>query len=480
MNLDHLLDNVRIYNKSEEEIQMISKAYHYAKKLHSGQKRQSGEPYIIHPLSVAIILSEIEADTNTIVAGLLHDILEDTDVIKDDIAHDFNSNIAMLVYGVTKIGKINFYSKEDEIAGNTRKLLSGVTEDVRIVLIKLADRLHNMRTLEFKKPDKQKENALETMEIFVPIAYYLGCYRIKSELEDLSFKYINPEMYFELSKKVQKIESETHDDLHTMLTGIQAILNDNSIPNEIKARTKNIYGIYKRIQQGNKLHEIHDLLALKIIVDDIKNCYVALGQVHSLYPPVNGRMKDYLVQPKTNMYKSLHTTVFGKGEHLVQTQIRTFEMDKIASLGLTAYWQNPDVVMNDELRSRFQFFKSLLEINHSTSDNRRFLEEIKQEILGTNIYVYTPKGKVIELPAGSTPIDFAYKVHTDIGNSMVAAIINRNYSAVNSTLENKDIVKIITNDMTFGPNKEWLEQCQTVLAKRKIKEFYDKIDNNKG
>lgn len=476
MNLDHLLECVKIYNSSEEDLQIIAKAYYYAEKLHSDQKRQSGEPYIIHPLSVAIILSEIEADTNTIVAGLLHDILEDTDVNKDDIAHEFNPYVAMLVDGVTKIGKINFSSREEEIASNTRKLLSGITEDVRIVLIKLADRLHNMRTLEFTKPEKQKENALETMQIYVPLAYYLGCYRIKSELEDFSFKYINPEMYFELSKKVTKITEDTKDNLQSMLTDIHSLLADNNIPNEIKARTKNIYGIYKRIKQGNKLNEIHDLLALKIMVDDVKNCYLALGQVHSLYPPVNGRIKDFLVQPKTNMYQSLHTTVFGKGENLVQIQIRTFEMDKIASLGLTAYWQDPEVVMNNELKTRFQFFKSLVEINSSTSDNISFLEEIKQDILGANIYVYTPKGEVVELPIGSTPIDFAYKIHTEIGNSMVAALINGNYSAPESKLQNKDIVKIITNDMTFGPNKEWSEQCQTVLAKRMIRRFYEKIE----
>lgn len=475
MNLEHLLENIETYNNNEEDLQMIVKAYHYAEKMHTDQKRQSGEPYIVHPLSVAIILSEIEADTNTIVAGLLHDTLEDTDIKKDDIAHEFNPFVAMLVDGVTKIGKMNFSSREDEVAGNTRKLLSGITEDIRIVLIKLADRLHNMRTLEFKKPEKQKENALETMEIFVPLAYYLGCYRIKSELEDLSFKYINPEMYFELDKKVKKIESETHGDLHSMLSDIHTILTDNNISNEIKARTKNIYGIYKRLKEGNKLNEIHDLLALKIMVDDIKNCYLTLGYVHSLFPPVNGRMKDFLVQPKTNMYQSLHTTVFGKGEHLVQTQIRTFEMDKIASLGLTAYWQDENVVMNDELRNRFQFFKSLVDINSSTSDNREFLEEIRHEILGSNIYVYTPKGEVIELPIGSTPIDFAYKIHTDVGNSMVAAIINGNYATPESRLQNKDIVKIITNDMAFGPNKEWAEQCQTVLAKKKIRAFYDKI-----
>ena len=376
MNLEKLLENIKKYNSNEQEIEMIKKAYFYAERLHNGQIRQSGEEYITHPLSVAIILSEIEANTNTIVAALLHDTLEDTDVKKDDISYQFNPHVAMLVDGVTKIGKMNFSSREEEIAGNTRKLLNGITEDIRIILIKLADRLHNMRTLEFKKPDKQKENALETMEIFVPIAYYLGCYSIKSELEDLSFKYINPEMYFELAKKVKKIEETTHDDLHSMLADIHTLLTTNNIPNEVKARTKNIYGIYKRIQQGNKLNEIHDLLALKIIVDNIRNCYAALGDVHSLYTPIHGRMKDYLVQPKTNMYQSLHTTVFGKGENLVQTQIRTFEMDKIATMGLPAYWQDPDVVMNDELKNKFQFFKSLLEINQSTNDNRRFLEEI--------------------------------------------------------------------------------------------------------
>ncbi|HOZ53815.1 MAG TPA: RelA/SpoT family protein [Bacilli bacterium] len=475
MNLNYLLESVKKYNNNEKDIKFISNAYHYAEKLHKNQKRQSGEPYIIHPLSVAIILSEIEADTNTIVAGLLHDTLEDTDIKKNDIACEFNPYVAMLVDGVTKIGKISFSSREEEIAGNARKLLSGIAEDVRIVLIKLADRLHNMRTLEFKKLDRQKEIALETMEIFIPLAYYLGCYRIKSELEDLSFKYINPEMYFELSKKVKKIEKDTYNDLYLMLSEINSLLIDNNIPNEIKARTKNIYGIYKRIEQGTKLNEIHDLLALKIMVEDVKKCYLTLGQVHSLYPPVNGRIKDYIAKPKTNMYQSLHTTVFGKGENLVQIQIRTFEMDKIASLGLTAYWQDPKVVMNDELKTRFQFFKSLLEINSSTSDNKSFFEEIKQEVLGAKIYVYTPKGDIIELPVGSTAIDLAYKIHTDMGNSMVAAIINGNYSLPESKLQNKDIVKIITNDMTFGPNKEWVDQCQTVLAKRMIRRFYDRV-----
>lgn len=475
MDLEKLLVNIKKYNQKQEELEFIKKAYFYALNLHSGQSRQSGEPYITHPLSVAIILSEIEADTNTIIASLLHDTLEDTHIKKEDIAYMFNPYIANLVDGVTKIGKIHFSSRQDEIANNTRKLLSGIEEDIRIILIKLADRLHNMRTLEFKKVDKQKENALETMEIFVPLAYYLGCYRIKNELEDLSFRYIKPEIYMELTHKLKTIETENYDALQIMLENIQKKLNDEGIANEIKARTKNIYGIYKRIQQGKKISEIHDLLALKVIVNDVESCYRALGCIHSLYPPIHGKFKDYLYQPKTNMYRSLHTTVFGENEHLVQTQIRTIKMDKIASLGLMAYWQDEKVVMNDELRNRFQFFKSLVEINSSTSDNRKFLEEIRQEILSKNIYVYTSKGEIQEMPDGSTPIDFAYKIHKDIGNSMVAALVNGNYVTLDYKLQNKDIVKIITNNMTYGPNNNWIEQCNTPLAKKRIKEFYSKI-----
>ena len=476
MSLDKLLDNIREYNNNEAELQMINEAYSFAEHLHGDQKRLSGEPYIIHPLAVATTLSEIEADTNTIIAALLHDCLEDTVVKKEDIAHAFNPYVAMLVDGVTKISKINFSSKEDEIAGNTRKLLCGITEDIRIILIKLADRLHNMRTLKYhKNPEKQKENALETMEIFVPIAYYLGCYGIKSELEDLSFKYINPEMYYQLNKKISKIERNTNDDLHLMLNNIESLLNNEGIPNDIKFRVKNIYGIYKRIQRGNKLNEIHDLLSLKIMVNEISDCYLSLGLVHSLYPQVPGRFKDYIYSPKTNMYRSLHTTVFGEGENLVQTQIRTHEMEKIASLGLTVYWQDENIVMNDELRSRFQFFKSLVEINQSTSEDREFVEAIKQEILGTNIYVYTSKGEIIQLPKDSTPIDFAYKIHSDLGNTMAGAIVNGNYVEPTIKLQNKDIVKIIKGELVFGPREEWAAQCKTPLARKKINAFHDKM-----
>lgn len=334
--LQDLLDKLEEYNP--EEVDIVKRAYEYADTLHKGQTRQSGEPYITHPLNVAYILADMHADKDTICAGLLHDTLEDTNITKEDIAHDFNQNVANLVDGVTKLAKMNFSSKQDQNYANTRKIITGITEDVRIIIIKLADRLHNMRTLGFKSEFKQKENALETMEIFVPLAYYMGAYRIKSELEDLSLQYLKPDMYKTIEEKKLKIEKLSEDCLKEMLYKIEHLLNDRNIPNEIKIRTKNIYGIYKRLSEGHKLSDIHDLLALKIMVDEVENCYYTLGLIHKEYHPINDKFKDYICNPKTNMYQSLHTTVFGPDDRLVQTQIRTFDMDKVASFGLTAYW----------------------------------------------------------------------------------------------------------------------------------------------
>lgn len=431
LNIQILLELVQKYDK--EELKIIKKAYNYATYLHKEQYRQSGEPYIIHPLNVAYILAEMHADKDTICAGLLHDTLEDTNITKEDIAHEFNQNVANLVDGVTKLSKMNFSSKQEQNYANTRKIITGITEDVRIIIIKLADRLHNMRTLGFKSEFKQKENALETMEIFVPLAYYIGAYRIKSELEDLSLQYLKPDMY------------------------------------------KNIYGIYKRLEEGYKLSDIHDLLALKIMVDEVDNCYKALGIIHHEYRPINNKFKDYICNSKTNMYRSLHTTVFGPDDRLVQTQIRTFDMDKIASFGLTTYWdiekgKARDIMQND-LKQKFQFFKSLTEINSMFGDNQQFVNQVKNELFSDKVYVYTTKGEIIELPKGSTPIDFAYKIHTDIGNTMVAAIVNDEYVPVDFCLTNKDRVKIITDNLSFGPREDWIEKAQTSHAKRKIKEF---------
>ena len=475
--LNDLIEILKEYNP--EEVEVVKRAYEYASDLHKGQYRQSGEPYISHPLNVAYILAELHADRDTVCAGLLHDTLEDTKITKEDIAHDFNQNIANLVDGVTKLAKMNFSSKQDQNYANTRKIITSITEDVRIIIIKLADRLHNMRTLGFKSEFKQKENALETMEIFVPLAYYIGAYRIKSELEDLSLQYLKPDMYKRIEEKKLKIEEDSDECLKEMLGTIEHLLNNQNIPNEIKVRTKNIYGIYKRLSEGYKLSDIHDLLSLKIMVDTIANCYQTLGLIHSKYHPINDKFKDYICNPKTNMYSSLHTTVFGENDRLVQTQIRTFEMDKVASFGLTAYWDaekgKARDIMQQDLKDKFQFFNSLIEINSMFGDNQQFVKQVKNELFSDKVYVYTTKGDIVELPKGSTPIDFAYKLSTDVGNTMVGVFVNDEYVPVDHILQNKDRVRIVTDDLSFGPREAWQDKAHTSYAKKRIKEFSQKI-----
>lgn len=474
---DNLMNNVRNYIDDEKSLNMIEEAFLCAKKMHEGQKRQSGEDYIMHPLSVAFILSEMKADSDTICAGLLHDTIEDTKMTKEKLMLEFNPTIANLVDGVTKISKMNFSSKEEQVATNTRKIITSLVEDVRIVIIKLADRLHNMRTLEYKSEFKQKENSLETMEIFVPLAYYLGAYKIKSELEDLSLYYLRKDVY----KNIENVLNDINMDsvINKMLEDIGNILTDNNIPFEFKSRIKSIYGIYKQMNKGKKITDIHDLLAIKIMVDDVKNCYQTLGLIHKMYPPINYKFKDYIATPKTNMYSSLHTTVFGEDDHLVQMQIRTFDMDKIDTYGLTAYWDihknDANINMQEDLKNKFQFFKSITELSAMTTDNSEFVNRVKKELFNATIHVYTPKGNIIELPKGSTPIDFAYKLHTDIGNQMVGAIVNEEYVNVEYVLQNKDRVKIITDPMSFGPRVEWLEKAHTTRAKKLIKEFNRKM-----
>lgn len=471
--LQDLLDKLREYNPCEVEI--VKRAFDYADNLHAGQMRQSGEPYISHPLNVAYILADMHADRDTICAGLLHDTLEDTNITKEDIAHDFNQNIANLVDGVTKLSKMNFSSKQDQNYANTRKIITGITEDVRIIIIKLADRLHNMRTLQFKSEFKQKENALETMEIFVPLAYYIGAYRIKSELEDLSLKYLKPDMYRKIEERKLKLEESSAECLKEMLYTIETALNDENIPSVIKIRIKNIYGIYKRLNDGHKLSDIHDLLALKIMVDSVANCYYSLGIIHKEYHPINDKFKDYICNPKTNMYQSLHSTVFGPDDRLVQTQIRTFNMDKVASFGLTAYWDEQKGeardVMQHDLKQKFQFFKSLTEINAMFGDNQQFVNQVKSELFADKVYIYTTKGDIIELPKGATPIDFAYKINIDIGNTMVGAFVNDEAVPIDYILKNKDRVRIITDELSYGPRENWIDKAHTSFARRQIKEF---------
>ena len=474
MNIDVLLELVKMYNK--EEVGMIRRAYEYANEMHSGQTRQSGEPYIIHPLNVAYIVAEMHADRNTVCAALLHDTLEDTHATKEEIAELFNSDIANLVDGVTKISKMNFSSKIEQNLANTRKIITSITDDVRIIIIKLADRLHNMRTLEYKSVFKQKENSLETLEIFVPLAYYIGAYRIKSELEDISFRYLKPKEYRKLYNIMSRASEENNVVLTEVLQNIEDILKNENIPNEIKVRTKNLYGIYKRQSEGYKISDIHDLLSLKIMVNELWDCYKTLGLIHSKYHPVNEMFKDYICNPKTNLYQSLHTTIFAPHDKLVQTQIRTFDMDKIASFGLTAYWDinkgDARDKMQKDLREKFQFFKTLTDINNMFLDNKDFVSQVKQELFNDNIYVYTSKGDIIELPKNSTIIDFAYKIHTDVGNTLVGAKVNGEYvTDLGQILKNRDRITVITDDYSYGPRAEWLDKVNTSNAKKKIKDF---------
>ena len=476
MTIDDLIELVSTYNSGEEE--KIKQAYEFAKTLHEGQFRQSGEPYIIHPLNVAYILASMHADKDTVIAGILHDTIEDTNTTKEEIEELFGTDVANLVDGVTKLAKMNFSSKEAMNYANTRKIILGITEDVRIIIIKLADRLHNMRTLQYKSEFKQKENALETMDIFVPLAYSIGAHRLKHELEDISLRYLKPKEYDKISDELLRMQKESEEIINEMLFKINRILSDKNIPSEIVVRTKNIYGIYKKICEGNKLRDIHDLHALKIMVETVDECYVAMGAVHSVYPPFNEKFKDYICNPKTNMYKSLHTTVFGPEDRLVQTQIRTFDMDKIASFGLLAYWDiekgNVRDIMQENLKNKYQFFKSLVEINKVFSDNQEFVNQVKSELFADKIYIYTTKGEIIELPKGATAIDFAYKIHSDVGNTMVSAIVNDKTVDPDYILHNKDRVRIITDIMSYGPREEWIDKVQTTKAKRKIREFNKK------
>lgn len=471
-----LIELVESYN--EDAVESVKRAYILADFLHKGQKRNSGEPYIIHPLNVAYTLAKMHADCDTICGGLLHDTLEDTDITKEQIEKLFNKDVANLVDGVTKLAKMNFSTKEEKQSANTRKIITGIMEDVRIIIIKLADRLHNMRTLEHKSPFKQKENATETLEIFAPLAYYIGAYRIKNELEDLSLKYLRPEIYNGIKIQRKLFEEESQECIEELLKTIKEKLTSSNLNYELNIRTKNIYGIYKKLQKGYKFHEIYDLISLKIIVENEIDCYIALGAVHNCYKTVPGRIKDYICIPKTNMYQSLHTTVFGPNETLVQIQIRTKEMDKTANYGLTVLWDinkgNARDIMQKELREKFQFIKSLNEINKMFTDNQTFVEQVKSELFTNKVYAYTTTGNIIELPVGSTIIDYAYAINPENAEKMVDAIVNDKSVSPNYVIKNNDRIKIITSSYSQGPKPEWESSATTSFAKKRIKEYVHK------
>ena len=472
-----LIDKLNYLDK--DEIDIIEKAIDYAYFKHEGQYRKTGEEYIIHPLSVAIILTTIKADKDTIIASLLHDVLEDTPTSKEELENLFGKTVANLVDGVTKINSINVSTENEYLTNYYKKIIVGMSEDVRVIIIKLADRLYNMRTLYAIPVDRQKLKAKETLEILAPIAHRLGMHKIKSELEDLSLKYSKPDVYYDVVEKLNNTKIEREECVSKMMDEVSTLLKNNGIKHEIKGRAKSIYSIYKKLDKGRSFSDIYDLLAIRILVDKEQECYLALGLIHSKYKPVSKRFKDYIAMPKTNLYQTLHTTVFGLDGNLFEIQIRTYDMDEIAENGIASHWaykehKNAFLEMQNVTEQKLQFYKSIIELNEEKMTNEDFVNRVKDEVLNNNIYVYTPKGDVFELPNGSTPIDFAYRIHTQVGDKMTGAIVNNNMVNLSYELQNGDIVKILTNNNSKGPSREWLNIAKTTQAKSKIKAFFNK------
>ena len=483
--IDDLIERFKKYNDNEEDIDLIRKAYDYAEKKHFGQKRISGDDYILHPLNVALILTEISADASCMAAALLHDTIEDSDATKEEIEKLFGTEVALLVDGVTKINKLNFSSDSEASAANQRKILVGLSEDPRVIIIKLADRLHNMRTINVLSVEKQKKKAKETLEILTPVAHRLGIYKIKSELEDLSLRYLKPDAYFDIVEKLNQKKSERDAAISKMIGEVSDLLNEHNIPHEIKGRSKSIYSIYNKMSKGKRFDDIYDILALRVFVDTEQECYLALGLIHSKYKPVPKRFKDYIAMPKTNLYQSLHTTVFGIDGNLFEIQIRTYEMDKIAEYGIASHWsykehKDGEKSSKDAMEQKLQIFRNIIELNEEANDSEEFISSVKKDILTNDvIYVYTPKGDVIELPKDSTPVDFAYKVHSEVGDHVSLAIVNDNIVTLDYKLKTGDIIKVNTNN-AVKPSKDWLNFVVTTGAKNKIKSYYSKLEKDEN
>ena len=478
LDFNELYEKIKTYNNNIEQLKKIKEAYTLAEEKHKNQFRKSGEAYIIHPLNVAYILTDIKADYETICAALLHDTIEDTDVTLDTLEKQFGKTVRILVDGVTKINKLDLGADKDAEIATQRKILVGMTEDVRVIILKLADRLHNLRTLWALQEHRQKYNAKETLDILVPIAHRLGMYKIKGELEDLSLRYYKPDVYFGIVETLNKTKQERDNIVNDMLKNVSKLLNENGIQHEIKGRAKSIYSIYKKMDKGKSFNDIYDLNALRIFVKTIPECYQALGIIHGKYAPKPKRFKDYIAMPKNNGYQSLHTTVFGNNGYLFEIQIRTYEMDQIAENGIASHWSYKEGTSGSKknlMDQKLEFFKSIMELQEETDE--QFIESLKQEFEHT-IYVFTPNGNVIELPAGSTPIDFAYKVHTDIGNTMIGALVNNTIVPLTYELKTNDIVKINTSK-TSTPSREWINIVKTTQAKNKIKNYFNKIEKDK-
>ena len=486
--VDILLQKIK-ENCTNVDLDIVNKAFNLAYEAHKEQKRESGEPYIIHPIDVAVILAELGMDTSTIVAGLLHDVIEDTDYTYDDIKNIFSEEVANLVSGVTKITKMEYKSKEEQQADNFRKMLLAMASDIRVIIIKLADRLHNMRTLKYMPKEKQKRISKETLDIYAPLAHRLGISKVKWELEDLCFRYLHEEEYYDLVHQIseKRVESETY--IAQIIKDLYSKLEEAEIDSDIDGRPKHFYSIYRKMVTKNKsIEQIFDLTAIRILVNSVKDCYEVLGIVHTIYKPIPGRFKDYIAMPKPNMYQSLHTTVIGPQGKTFEIQIRTFEMHKTAEYGIAAHWKYKEGDTSDTKGKSFEnklvWLRDMLEWQKETSDAEEFMEGFKINLFTDEIFLFTPKGVVIDLPNGATPIDFAYRIHTDIGNKCIGAKVNGKIVPLDYKLKTGQIVEILTSNSSKGPNMDWLSIAKSNQAKSKIKAWFKKAKKeeniNKG